>query len=64
MTKNTSRNKHEKLAFNLSEAAQIIGVSKPTMHRLLPEIHHRRVGRRVLIPLTSLEQWLEESEDK
>lgn len=56
-----SRSK-DALAFNLTEAARAIGVSKPTMHKLLPQIQHRRVGRRVLIPKSALERWLEEAE--
>lgn len=53
----------ERLAFNIKEAAAILGVSKPTMHRILPEIQHKRFGRRVLIPRTALQTWLE-SEDR
>ena len=53
---------NDTLAFNLTEAARAIGVSKPTMHKLLPQIQHRRVGRRVLIPKSALERWLEEAE--
>ena len=54
----------EQLAYNLSEAAKIIGISKPTMSRMLKdgEIQHRRYGRRLLISRSALERWLEEAE--
>lgn len=59
-SKNSIRPTPEQLAYNLGQAARILGVSKPTMSRLLSEIQHRRVGRRVLIPKSSLEDWLAE----
>lgn len=49
-----------KLAFNLTEAASSIGVSVPTLYRLLEsgQIVGRRFGRRWLIPVSAIETWL------
>lgn len=50
----------EKLAYNSKEAAAALGVSLPTFYELsnrddFPVV---RVGRRVLIPVDSLREWL------
>lgn len=50
----------EKLAYNAKEAAAALGISLPTFYELssradFPRI---RVGRRVLIPVDSLKEWL------
>jgi excisionase family DNA binding protein len=51
----------ETLAYNLAKAAKVIGVSKPTLSRMLKEglINHRRVGSRVIIPKIAIEQFLQ-----
>lgn len=51
----------DKLAFNVSEAARSLGVSRPTMYRLLdrPDFPKVRVGNRVIIPCRLFEEWLE-----
>lgn len=52
----------ERLALNAAEAAEMIGVSVPTLRQLT----HRadfpvvRVGRRYLIPIAGLQRWLDE----
>ena len=56
------RNDSQRLAYNLGEAAKVLGVSRPTMSRLLDTIPHRRFGRRVIIPRSALEEWLAEKE--
>ena len=50
----------EPIALNKQEAAQMLGVSLRTIERLiaLKELHVRRLGRRVLIPRASLENFL------
>lgn len=50
----------DKLAFNSKEAAAALGVSLPTFYELaarddFPVVH---VGRRVLIPVDGLREWL------
>ena len=50
-----------KMALNFTEAAELLGVSRPTMYQIahsegFPTV---RVGRRVLIPRAGLERWLE-----
>jgi len=50
----------EPIAVNKLEAAQMLGVSLRTIERLiaLKELQVRRLGRRVLIPRTSLDNFL------
>jgi excisionase family DNA binding protein len=50
---------NEIAAYTLAGAARYISVSKPTMSKLLPEIPHRRFGKRIIIPKSSLDRWLE-----
>ena len=52
----------EKLAYSVAEAARALGVSRPTMYRMLdyPGFPSVRVGSRVLIPCSLLQEWLEE----
>jgi excisionase family DNA binding protein len=51
----------EKLAINVDEMAQILGISRPVAYRLIkregfPVI---KIGqRRILIPVDSLKEWL------
>ncbi len=51
---------NESIAVNKQEAAHMLGVSLRTIERLiaLKELQVRRLGRRVLIPRTSLENFL------
>ena len=54
--------KSEVGAFNVSQAARYIGVSKPTLLKLIhreSEIPHKRVGKRVIISKAALDAWLE-----
>lgn len=50
----------ERLAVSVSEAAESIGVSERFVWKLMQrgEMPHRRVGRRVLIPVDRLREWL------
>jgi excisionase family DNA binding protein len=45
-------------AYNVRESAKYIGVSPPTMLKLLSEIPHKRVGKRVIVPKANLDKWL------
>jgi excisionase family DNA binding protein len=56
--------KIEKNGYNVREAAKYIGVSPPTFLKLLDEIPHRRVGKRVIIGKTNLDNWLNGSVQK
>lgn len=51
----------EKLALNISEAAEAIGVSKPTMVKLIHTdgFPVKKIGSRYLIPVSALIKWLE-----
>ena len=50
----------EKLAYNAREAAAALGVSLPTFYILAgrPDFPVVRVGRRVLVPVDGLREWL------
>lgn len=49
-----------RISMSVSEFAVHIGVSIRTAERMLKrgDIHHKRVGRRVLIPMSAIEAWL------
>ena len=48
----------DRLALSIAEAAQAIGVAEGTLRSVLPAIPHFRVGRRVVIPVEALKNWL------
>lgn len=49
----------DKLTYNTTQAAAALGVSRPTLHRLLRAgLPHIRVGARILIPADSLRGWI------
>lgn len=57
------RNRHlPKLALGIHEAMEAIGVGRNTMLELVHSgaIRHVRAGRRILIPVSALEAYLEE----
>ena len=51
------------LAVSVKQAAELIGVGKNTMYAAVAagDVPHVKVGRRILIPVSRLEQWLEEN---
>ncbi|MBR2075003.1 MAG: helix-turn-helix domain-containing protein [Fibrobacter sp.] len=51
-----------KITYSVTEAAQVLGLSRPTVYRLIdrPDFPSVRVGSRVLIPCGLLQEWLEE----
>ena len=51
-----------RLALSPDEAASVLGVSRDYFdEHILPELRIVRRGRRILIPLTELERWLDRS---
>jgi excisionase family DNA binding protein len=50
----------DRVAYNLTEAAEVMGVSKRFFReQVLPDLAVVRLGRRVLVPRRSLEQYLD-----
>lgn len=49
-----------RLALSIAEAAQVVGLSENAFRAVLPEIERVYVGRRILIPVKALEEWLTE----
>ena len=51
----------DKITYSVKEAAQVLGLSRPTLYRLMdrPDFPSVRVGSRVLIPCGLLREWLE-----
>ncbi len=50
----------EVLAYpTLNEAARAAGLARHTLVKHLPEIPHRKAGRRVIISKAALQRWLE-----
>ena len=56
----------EKITLNNSEAAQVLGVSRPTVYRMVHMAGFPcfRVGARVLIPREALKEWVEAQAQK
>lgn len=56
----------EKLTLNSKEAAAALGISLPTFYELAnrADFPRIRVGRRVLIPVDSLKEWLAKESNK
>ena len=50
-----------RLALSIGEAARAVGLSENAFRKVLPDIERVCVGRRVLIPVLSLQKWLRES---
>jgi hypothetical protein len=49
-----------KLLVSRSEAADMLGVSIDTFERrVMPDLRVTRIGARVLVPVASLERWIE-----
>jgi excisionase family DNA binding protein len=51
----------EKLVFTVDEAAEILGISRPTAYQAVErgDIPSLRIGRRILIPVSALKKRLE-----
>ncbi len=52
----------EKMTLTPDEAARQLGISKPTMYTLCgrKDFPTVKIGRKIIIPFTSLEKWLED----
>ena len=50
----------ESITISVAEAAKILGISRPTMYKLMhrADFPQLRVGRRMLIPVDDLRQWV------
>ena len=51
----------DKLAYSPTEAAQALGISRPTIYQLLhrADFPSLKIGARTLIPVDGLKRWLE-----
>ena len=60
ITANEDQKKPEKLTVTVQEAADILGVSKPTMFELLHtgSINYKRIGKKILISYKNLVDWV------
>lgn len=54
--------KQEPLLISVVEAAERVGLSKSTVYELIDagRFPHKRVGRRILVPVKALERWAAE----
>ena len=50
----------DRLALSVAEAAWVLGISERHLRDCLPEIPHFHLGKRVVIPVDSLREWLKE----
>ena len=55
-----------KLVFSIKEAAELLGVHENTLRKRVQDgsIPSRKLGNRVLIPVSALRAWLEADTDK
>lgn len=56
----------EKLTYSVTEAAEVLGVSRPTMYELIRRegFPSLKVGRRVLISRQRLAEWVDQQAGK
>lgn len=52
----------DKIAFSVSEVAEVLGISRPTVYRLIQrdDFPTFKVGARTLISRSGLERWVQE----
>lgn len=50
----------EKICLNITEVAEVLGVSRPTVYQLLhrADFPSFKVGNRTLVPKAALENWV------
>ena len=58
ITANVDQKKPDKLTVTVLEAAEILGVSRPSMLIHTGAINHKRIGRKILIPYKALVDWV------
>jgi len=53
----------EKLTYNAQEVATVLGVSKSHVYQLLKEnrLPVLKLGRRKVVPISALEQWIQDN---
>lgn len=53
----------EKLTYNAQEVAAVLGVSKSHIYQLLKEnrLPVLKLGRRKVVPISALEQWIQDN---
>lgn len=49
-----------RLGLTVAEAARSLGVSERHLRSVLPDLPHVHVGRRVVIPVDGLREWLKQ----
>lgn len=56
----------ERLAYSPTEAAQVLGVSRPTVYTLIrrADFPAFKVGNRTLIPVEGLRDWVRDQAEK
>ncbi len=66
MSDQNAKNLGTPLAYNVVDAAKLLGIGHNTARALIAsgELHHRRVGRRILVPRTALEAYLDVGTDR
>ena len=52
----------ERLAYSPAELAEVMGVSRPTVYKLLgkKDFPRLKIGRRTVIPSEAVKRWMEE----
>lgn len=55
----------EKMAFSVADTAEVLGVSRPTVYKLIrrDDFPVFRVGTRTLIPRSGLEKWIRDQSE-
>lgn len=53
----------EKLAYNVEEVAEVLGISKSHVYQLAKEkqIPVLQLGKRIVFPISALEEWIQEN---
>ena len=53
--------KLEPLAVSTTEAARLMGISRPTLYQLMgrPDFPSFRVGNRILVSVAGLQEWID-----
>lgn len=58
--------KLEPLAYSTNQGAQVLGISKPTLYKLMqdPSFPKFKIGARTLIPAEPLKEWVRAQTEK
>jgi len=54
----------KKVAYNVKEASELLGVSDKSLYEAIKQhqVPAKWIGRRVIIPISAFNKWLEESQ--